>query len=69
MDHEGAVREAKELYDAGEGRRGTDEDKFTEIIGTRSFAQLRATFEEYTKVWRGVVWEVEVWLMAASLYT
>ena len=38
MDHEGAVREAKELYDAGEGRRGTDKDMFTEIIGTRSFA-------------------------------
>ena len=61
MDHEGAVREARELYDAGEGRRGTDEDKFTEVIGTRSFAQLRATFEEYAKVWRGVVREVEVW--------
>ena len=55
MDHEGVVREARELYDAREGRRGTDEDKFTEIIGTRSFAQLRATFEEYTKVWWGVV--------------
>ena len=55
MDHEGVVREARELCDAGEGRRGTDEDKVTEIIGTRSFAQLRATFEEYTKVWRGVV--------------
>ena len=68
MDHEGAVREARELYDAGEGRRGTDEDKFTEIIGTRSFAQLRATFEEYTKVWRGCGQGIGVWSRAASLY-
>ncbi|KAL5488535.1 hypothetical protein EMCRGX_G017489 [Ephydatia muelleri] len=50
VDQERAVREAKELYDAGEGRLGTDEAKFTEIIGTRSFAQLRATFEEYNKI-------------------
>ena len=50
VDRERAVREAKELYDAGEGRLGTDETKFTEIIGTRSFAQLRTTFEEYAKV-------------------
>ena len=50
VDQERAVREAKELYNAGEGRLGTDEAKFTEIIGTRSFAQLRATFEEYNKV-------------------
>ena len=60
LDQERAVREAKELYDAGEGRLGTDEAKFTEIIGTRSFAQLRATFEEYNKVciiwvWSGVL--------------
>ena len=58
VDQERAVREAKELYNAGEGRLGTDEAKFTEIIGTRSFAQLRATFEEYNKVcnrWMGVV--------------
>ncbi|KAL5488533.1 hypothetical protein EMCRGX_G017484 [Ephydatia muelleri] len=50
VDQERAVREAKELYNAGEGRLGTDEAKFTEIIGTRSFAQLRATFEEYNKI-------------------
>ncbi|XP_016278563.1 annexin A3 isoform X2 [Monodelphis domestica] len=38
------------LYEAGEKRWGTDEDKFTEILCLRSFPQLRLTFEEYRNI-------------------
>lgn len=45
-----AEKEARDLHDAGEGRWGTDESRFLQIISKRSFAQLRATFAEYAKV-------------------
>ena len=45
-----AQREARELYQAGEQRWGTDESKFNQIIAVRSHPQLRATFDEYVKV-------------------
>ena len=57
-DDEKARREAQELYDAGEKRRGTDEAKFIEIIGQRSFPQLKATFEEYKKVRSKVTFKI-----------
>ena len=50
MDHEKAKREAQELYQAGEKSWGTDESKFNLIIASRSIPQLKATFDEYTKV-------------------
>jgi annexin A7/11 len=60
VDMEKAAREARELYDAGEKRWGTDESKFLQIIGLRSFPQLRATFNEYAKIsGRGIVKAIE----------
>ena len=50
MDMSKAAREARELYEAGEKKWGTDESRFLQIIGLRSYPQLRATFEEYKKV-------------------
>ena len=47
VDCEKAKRDAKELYEAGEARWGTDEAKFNMIIASRSFSHLRVVFEEY----------------------
>lgn len=45
-----AKKEAQELYDAGQGKMGTDEIEFIRILCSRNFRQLDATFEEYTKI-------------------
>ncbi|XP_005410994.1 PREDICTED: annexin A13 isoform X4 [Chinchilla lanigera] len=47
VDKELAGQDAKDLYDAGEGRWGTDELAFNEVLAKRSYKQLRATFLAY----------------------
>lgn len=46
-DQEKAKEDAEILYNAGEGKLGTDEDVFNRIFAHSSFAQLRMIFEEY----------------------
>lgn len=47
-----AKTEAQHLYEGGEGRpQGINEDVFVRILGTRSFAQLNATFECFKQLY------------------
>lgn len=50
VDPDLAVMQAKQLYDAGEGKMGTDESVFTKILAHASFDQLEYVFEEYKKL-------------------
>lgn len=49
-DHELAVELAEKLYDAGEGKLGTNEEEFTRIMVQYSYPQLRLTFRESEKL-------------------
>lgn len=40
-------KETQNLYDAGEGKTGTDEKEFIRILSSRSFAELNAIFALY----------------------
>ncbi|XP_055462063.1 annexin A7 isoform X3 [Psammomys obesus] len=50
INHQMAQDDAQRLYQAGEGRLGTDESCFNMILATRSFPQLRATMEAYSRM-------------------
>ena len=45
-----AAQQARELYEAGEKRTGTNEVTFNRIFATESYAQLNAIFGEYKKL-------------------
>ncbi|NWR52035.1 ANX13 protein, partial [Regulus satrapa] len=44
-----AEQDASDLYQAGEGRWGTEELAFNVVLAKRSYSQLRATFQAYEK--------------------
>lgn len=50
VDEHLAKKDAEILYNAGEKKWGTDEDKFIEVLCLRSFPQLRLTFDEYKNI-------------------
>lgn len=47
INEDEAKEQAASLYDAGEGKLGTDEEVFNRVMAHASFAQLRLVFEEY----------------------
>ncbi|KAJ7383656.1 hypothetical protein OS493_026842 [Desmophyllum pertusum] len=50
VDMAKATKEAQDLFQAGEKKLGTDESRFNVVLASRSFPQLRATFDEYVKI-------------------
>lgn len=50
VDNAKAEKDAKEIFAAGEKVLGTDESVFNAVLCTRSFPQLRATFDKYKAV-------------------
>ncbi|XP_012684086.1 annexin A3a [Clupea harengus] len=50
VDNNKAKEDAKALYDAGEKKWGTDEEKFVDILSKRSIPQLRQTLVEYKEI-------------------
>lgn len=50
LDPAKAVTDAQFLYNNGEGRWGTNDTAFNEVLATRSFGQLSLIFDEYKKI-------------------
>ncbi|KAM8732271.1 annexin A5a [Acanthopagrus schlegelii] len=50
VDEEKIEKDAKDLYAAGEGKVGTDEEKIIRILGNRSVEHLREVFDAYKKL-------------------
>ncbi|XP_017272918.1 annexin A5a [Kryptolebias marmoratus] len=50
VDQDNIENDAKDLYAAGEGKFGTDEEKFITIFGNRSVEHLRKVFDAYKKL-------------------
>uniref|UniRef100_A0A4W4FVC3 Annexin n=1 Tax=Electrophorus electricus TaxID=8005 RepID=A0A4W4FVC3_ELEEL len=50
VDEALAKKDAKEMYDAGEARWGTDEDKFLTILCIRNRSHLLRVFQEYLRI-------------------
>ncbi|XP_056148271.1 annexin A5a [Lampris incognitus] len=50
IDESKIEKDAKDLYAAGEGKFGTDEDEFITILGNRSTEHLRKVFDAYRKL-------------------
>lgn len=50
VDIELAQQQAVQLFAAGEGKLGTDEEVFNRVLSHGSFAHLRYVFEEYKKL-------------------
>ena len=50
VDFERAKNDAQKIYDAGEGKFGTDESEINVVLCTRSWRQLRATFAAYQEL-------------------
>ncbi|XP_068191371.1 annexin A4 [Antennarius striatus] len=50
VDEAQAIKDAKEIYEAGEARWGTDEVKFLTVLCVRNQKHLIRVFEEYKKI-------------------
>jgi len=50
VNQDRAIAAAQQLYEAGEGSWGTDEEVFTQIVTHENFAQLHVIFDEYRKL-------------------
>ncbi|XP_041799632.1 annexin A5a [Chelmon rostratus] len=50
VDEEKIEKDATDLYAAGEGKVGTDEEKIITILGNRSVEHLRKVFDAYKKL-------------------
>jgi len=57
VDNDEAKSEAKMLYDAGEGKWGTDERIFNQIFAHRSPEQLKLTFLYYRKLSSNIIFD------------